>query len=222
VLNKITNKLIAAFSGGSAQGEKKTMIIRLVGACFIASGLLISQALAHGGVSVQDNRCLMKIGPYEMNFTGYQPQKSYSQYCDDVPDAGRTVIVLDVQQTDSSTNIVGTANSNDLRDMAIDMRVLRNVGQASDDVDVEKNTEVYVAPKKYPQGSLHFEHDFAKGNYIGLVTATNDHGQVFVSRFPFAVGEVNTQILIIYGLAAVFLIGGIGAYFYSKRQKKAA
>jgi hypothetical protein len=165
----------------------------------------------------------MKIGPYEMNFTGYQPQKTYGQYCDDVPDVGRTVIVLDVQQTDSSTNNVGAANSNDLRDMAIDLRVLRNVGQASDDVDVAKNTEVYIAPKKYPQGSLHFEHDFSKpGNFIGLVSAKDDHGQVFVSRFPFSVGEGANKALLGYGVGAIFLIGGVGAYFFYTRKPKSA
>jgi len=199
------------------------MIIRLAGAFLVATGLCIAQAQAHGAVGVENNRCLMKIGPYEMNFTGYQPQKSFSQYCDDVPDTGKTVIVLDVQQTDSSTNIVGAANSNDLRDMAIDMRVLKNVGQASDDVDVEKNTEIYIGPKKYPQGSLHFEHDFAQaGNFIGLVSAKNDHGQVFVARFPFSVGETANKALIGYGVGALFLIGGLAAYFYyGKRGKKA-
>jgi len=198
-------------------------LIQLVGAAFIASCSLTSYARAHGGVSVQDNRCLMKIGPYEMNFTGYQPQKTYGQYCDDVPDVGRTVIVLDVQQTDSSTNNIGAANSNDLRDMAIDLRVLKNVGQASDDVDIEKNTEVYIAPRKYPQGSLHFEHDFDRpGNFIGLVSAKDDHGQVFVSRFPFSVGESGNKALIGYGVGAVFLLGGVGAYFFYMRRQKPA
>lgn len=189
----------------------------------MASGLSIAQAQAHGGVSVQDNRCLMKIGPYEMNFTGYQPQNTYGQYCDDVPDVGKTVIVLDVQQTDSSTNNVGAANSNDLRDMLIDLRVLHNVGQASDDVDLEKNTAIYIPPKKYPQGSLHFEHDFDKpGNFIGIVTAKNDHGQIFVSRFPFSVGEGANKALLGYGVGAVLLIAGIGAYFYYSKRRKPA
>ena len=198
------------------------MIFRLVGACFVASCLLTSQALAHGGVSVQENKCVMKIGPYLLSFTGYQPEKTYDKFCDDIPGSGRTVVVFDAEQSSAGANAAGAANSNDLRDMAIDFRVLRNVGQASDEDNMEQNTEVYMAPKKYPTGTLHFEHDFKNGNYIGLVSAKNDHGQVFVSRFPFAVGTTAGGALMVYGIGGVVAIGAIAGYFFYTRRKSAA
>jgi hypothetical protein len=47
----------------------------------------------------------------------------------------------------------------------------------------------YFPPKKYPTGTLTFEHTFPEnGKFIGIVTVENDHGQKFVSQFPFAVG----------------------------------
>ena len=197
--------------------------VKLLGACSIATGLLVSQALAHGGVSVEGNACIMRIGPYMMNFSGYQPEtQSYQQFCDDIPDVGRTVIVLDVEQL-SGGSAQGGVNLNDLRNMAIDFRVLRNVGQASDDVDMEKNTEVYMPAKKYPGGTLHFEHDFKeKANYIGLVTATDDHGRSYVSRFPFAVGTAFGKELIGVVMVALALAGGIAGYLYYSRRKTAA
>jgi hypothetical protein len=193
-------------------------IFRILGASCIATLLLIAHADAHGGVSVQENKCIMKIGPYYLNFTGYQPQNTYSQFCDDIPDRGKTVIVLDAEQSSAGTGAKGAANSNDLRDMMIDFRVLRNVGQAKDEDDLAKNTEVYLQPKKYPSGTLTFQHDFEKGNFIGLVTATNDHGQVFVSRFPFAVGATGGNLIWAYVIGGVALAGAAGAFFYFRRS----
>lgn len=216
-------QLSAATGGDQPREENEVKVFKLVGACCIASGLLVSQALAHGGVSSEGNKCVMKIGPYQLSFTGYQPENSIEKFCDDIPQIGRTVIVLDVEQGSAGSGAVGGANSNDLRDMAIDLRILKNVGQARDEDDQDKNTVVYMAPKKYPTGTLHWEHNFnEKGNFIGLVTATNEHGQVFVSRFPFAVGEAGNRILIGIGVGVVLVAGAIGAFLYHRRGQKSA
>jgi len=194
--------------------------IKLLGACCAATLLLASQALAHGGVSVEGNRCIMRIGPYMMNFSGYQPQtKGQQTFCDDIPDAGPTIIVLDVEQM-SGGAADDTVNYNDLRQMNIDFRVLRNVGQAKDEDDMEANTEIYIPPKKYPGGTLHFDYNFKKhGNFIGLVSATDDHGRVYVSRFPFSVGEGINHILLMVAVAGALGAVGFGGYFLYTRNK---
>jgi hypothetical protein len=197
-------------------------IFRLVGAFCLATGLLASQADAHGGVSVEGNRCIMRIGPYMLNFTGYQPAQTYERFCDDIPDRGKTVIVLDAEQGSAGTGVVGAANSNELRDMLLDFRVLRNVGQAKDEDDLDKNTEIYLAPKKYPAGTITFQHDFEKGNYIGLVSATDGHGRVFVSRFPFAVGlDLNRSLWLWLVGGVALLAAGAGFFLYNRRRKAA-
>lgn len=198
-------------------------IFRLMGACCVATCLLISQAQAHGGVSTVENKCVMKIGPYQLAFTGYQPENSIDKFCDDIPQTGKTVIVLDVEQGSAGSGAAENANSNDLRDMPIDLRILKNVGQARDEDDQEKNTVVYMPPKKYPAGTLHWEHTFnEKGNFIGLVTATNDHGQVFVSRFPFAVGDTGNKFVIGGIVGVVLVAGAIAAFLYHRRGQKSA
>ncbi|MFW5446794.1 MAG: hypothetical protein ACKE8G_01520, partial [Methylophagaceae bacterium] len=50
---------------------------------------------AHGGVDIQGNKCFLTVGTYKMLFTGYQPKTSGEEFCDDIPLAGQTIIVLD-------------------------------------------------------------------------------------------------------------------------------
>ena len=68
------------------------MNVRFVGALLLGVAGCAGQAWAHGGVSIDQGQCIMKIGPDTMTFTGYQPQKSREQFCDDIPDVGSTII----------------------------------------------------------------------------------------------------------------------------------
>lgn len=168
----------------------------------MATAGMVVEAQAHGGVSLDQGQCIMKIGPDTMSFTGYQPLKSRDQFCDDIPDIGQTIIVLDTQQ-------------DELRDMTIDMRVLRNVGQKDDNENLEENTEVYIPGKKYKGGTLNFDHTFKeKGNFIGLVKARSDDGsKEYVSRFPFSVGTTGDKNMTIAIFFALFALAGFGLYY---------
>jgi len=68
------------------------MVTRGLVAWLLATILLTSAAYAHGGVGMVDNRCVLRIGPDVMFFTGYQPQNSREEFCDDVPNAGQTFL----------------------------------------------------------------------------------------------------------------------------------
>ena len=198
-------------------------MLRLGAAWLLATVLFASGAYAHGGVSVQNNKCIMKIGPDIMYFTGYQPQSSREEFCDDIPNAGLTVVALDMQERE-------------LRDMTTEIRIIKDLGNhttlngypyltdaelASTDV-LEPVTIYYSAPKKYPAGTLTFQHTFPQtGKFIGIVTVKNDHGQTYVSQFPFTVGTQVGKFFAIWGIvgAAVFA-GGFGLWrFYLKRQQ---
>jgi hypothetical protein len=185
------------------------MFLRILVAAIVATGWSISQAQAHGGVSIDEGQCKMKIGPDQMNFTGYQPLKSREQFCDDIPDVGPTIIVLDAVQ-------------DELRDMNLEIRILRDVGQASDEENLEQNTETYVPPKKYRTGTLNFEYNFAqKGKFIGLVKATSDDGtKVYVSRFPFSVGETASRDIVVATFFAALGLVGFGLWYKNSFRKK--
>ena len=62
-----------------------------------------------------DNRCVLRIGPDIMFFTGYQPQNSRDKFCDDILSTGQTVVALDMQDTE-------------LRNMLAEIRIIRDDG----------------------------------------------------------------------------------------------
>jgi hypothetical protein len=188
---------------------KRMLLAALATAALGVSG----EAYAHGGVSLDQGQCIMKLGPDTMSFTGYQPIKSRETFCDDIPDVGPTIIVLDAQQ-------------DELRDMALDMRIVRNVGQKDPKENMEANTEYYKPPQKYKSGTLNFEYNFAKqGNYIGLVTAKSDDGKEYTSVFPFAVGQTagkDITVAIVLTLVAVAGFGLAYKHFFLDKKKPAA
>jgi len=90
------------------------MITRVLAAWLLATVLFTSGAYAHGGVGMIDNRCVLRIGP-DIMFTGYQPQNSRGEFCDDIPSVGLTVVALDMQEIE-------------LRDMLTEIRIIRDDG----------------------------------------------------------------------------------------------
>ena len=102
-----------------------------------------------------DNRCVLRIGPDIMFFTGYQPQNSRDEFCDDILSTGQTVVALDMQDTE-------------LRNMLAEIRIIRDDGThtrmnglpvltdaklASKEV-LDPVTINYLPPKKYPTSTL--------------------------------------------------------------------
>ncbi len=199
------------------------MIIRVLAEWLLATVLLTSAAYAHGGVGVVDNRCVLRIGPDIMFFTGYQPQNSRGEFCDDIPSIGLTVVALDMQETE-------------LRDMLTEVRIIRDDGThtrmnglpiltdaelASKEV-LDAVTISYVPPQKYPTGTLTFQHTFREnGKFIGIVTVVNEHGQKYASQFPFAVGQPIGKNMALYGMLLVALAAaGYGLWHYGGWKPK--
>lgn len=163
-------------------------------------------AVAHGGLSMDEDICRLKIGPYSMHFSGFQPEKTTTQeFCEDIPATGQTIVVLDYI-------------NDELRDMPTEVRIIKDTGNES---DLDAITLLHLPPSVHPTGSLHFEYNFEQqGKYVGLVTV-GDKGQQHVSRFPFSVGMSNP----LYGqifFALIIVAVGIGFYLYSGRKKKPA
>jgi len=177
------------------------MIVRFAAVFLLASALFISKSHAHGAVSFQKGQCMMRIGPDVMNFTGYQPDSSTQEFCDDIPQTGRTLIVLDTVERE-------------LRDMLIEFRVIRDIGpQNEEKANLNEITEAYIPGKKYVGGTVNFQHVFKEsGKFVGLVTATDEHHQQWVARFPFSVGRTATRDMAIYTASGVAVVALLGAY----------
>jgi hypothetical protein len=201
------------------------MIIRGIAAWLLAMSLLTSAAYAHGGVGMVDNRCVLRIGPDIMFFTGYQPQNSREEFCDDVPNTGQTVVALDMQDTELRAMLteIRLIKDDGTHTRMNGLPVLSDAELASKEL-LDPVTIAYFPPKQYPTGTLTFEHTFPEnGKFIGIVTVRNEHGQTFVSQFPFSVGQPIARNLIMYiGLLAALAAGVYGIWRYGNKPKKTA
>jgi hypothetical protein len=177
-------------------------------AAFLALG--VTAAAAHGGVKLEQDDCVMRIGPNAMHFIAYQRAGEEQEFCEDIALTGPTVIAL-------------SAVSPDLRDMAIGIRVVKDVGEDKEQSDIDAVTVAYYPPKVYRNGTMTFEHDFKQaGKYVGIVTVADDLGNQWTARFPFTVGVftfMGNIEYILYGVAFVVLCGFLWYMLQARANK---
>jgi hypothetical protein len=182
-------------------------LLKPAGLCFLmlAIGVPFStQAQAHGGLALAEDMCRLTIGPYNMHFTGYQPDSTRNkEFCEDIPATGRTVVVLDYME-------------DALRPLPTEVRVIRDTGSEQ---DLQAITVLHLPPKVYPSGSVNFEYNFDKpGKFVGLVTVG---GKVeHISRFPFSVGETKIPLPPSYFMIAFAGVAVVGVIFFAMRSRR--
>lgn len=221
----IPNPSPGALSAAPATPTRTRLVTGLrAGAMFaLMLGWLLGAAgpvWAHGGVSIEDDRCVLKLGGYLMHFTGYQPQQTGAQeFCEDIPITGLAVIVLD-------------AVDDALRDMPIEVRVLRdvqNLGNGAqvqdlgDAAAIEAATIAHLPAATHATGSLTLQYAFSEpGRYIGYVHARPAVGDEVTAVFPFAVGGGSRQ----WRLYAAVIVGTVllaaGLFAVATRMRGAA
>ena len=179
--------------------------LRPIGLCVlmlaIGTPFFSTQAQAHGGLALAEDMCRLTIGPYNMHFTGYQPDNTRNkEFCDDIPATGRTVVVLDYME-------------DALRPLPTEVRIIKDTGSEQ---DLQAITVLHLPPKVYPAGSVNFEYNFDRpGKFVGLVTVGDKH----VSRFPFSVGETKIWLPPSYMLIALAGVAVIGVIVFAMRGR---
>jgi hypothetical protein len=163
-------------------------------------------AEAHGRLGAAEGQCRLFVGPDYMKFTGYNPDSSKNEFCEDIPSTGRMIIALDDEQAE-------------LRDMRVEIRIVKDVGgEAKENENLEAVTVAYREPKLYLNGTINFEHNFPEpGYFVGIVTAIGDHGERWVSRFPFSVGMSFVRTLPVYFLLTLGVCGALAIYMRHRR-----
>ncbi len=173
---------------------------------------------AHGGVSIDMDTCVLKIGSYRMHLTGYQPETAMGEeFCEDIPETGNAIIVLDYVD-------------DPLRDMMTGVRVIEKdswTAAQSPSGDDQAKTILDVPPKLYKGGSVKIERRFDKpGYFVGFLTAEKEGQEKLVSRFPFSVGYGKGALSMAggggyatYGIIALVLVAG-GAFYYLKLKQR--
>jgi hypothetical protein len=188
---------------------RSVAVIGFTGCALIASGLFSPQASAHGGLSIEQDKCVLRVGTHVVHFTGYQPQETDTQeFCEDIPKTGKTVVALDYVDPG-------------MRSLPVEVKILRIVDRWK--ADDEQPIEFSLPPTSYSTGTIHFEHNFVEaGRYVGLVTA-KEGGAEEVARFPFAVGTGWPPLLRIGWKVLAVMILGVGlALLLIQRQAASA
>ena len=137
--------------------------------------LLPNQLLAHGGVFVEDDLCVIQIGFFKAHFTIYQPEiAGNKEYCEDIPNTGTSLFILDYLHESLNT-------------LPVDFRIIKNVtdhGRAttwqhlSAMNDLEQHTVYYQPDMVVLNGTLEAEYNFTEtGHYVGIVTTRQPGNQ---------------------------------------------
>ncbi len=195
--------------------------------CRIVTSLLsllscvwLQSAHAHGGVSLEDDLCVLALGSYRMHFTGYQPETSGArEFCEDIPETGTAVIVLD-------------AIDDALRSIPLEVRILRDaqglgndakVEELGDAAAIEAATVARLEPAVHATGSSTLQYVFPEaGRFIGLVRAQPAVGGEVVAVFPFTVGGGSSQWWI-YGVVVLFaLLVATALFAWANRGRESA
>ena len=162
---------------------------------------------AGGGMVIEGDVCIIWVEFYSAHFTAYQPPNhGNKQFCQELPDTGPTIFVLDYLHKS-------------LKDVPVSFRIIHDVtGQGSyvklkhveKIEDIERHTVFYQPPVIRADASLKIEHDFAaEGRYIGIVTAGHpSNDMVYTAVFPFETGASDYGIL----LPVILLFAIIAAY----------
>jgi hypothetical protein len=180
---------------------------------FASLAVLFSACSAQAQIAAEHPRyCVMSVGPTQMMFSAFQENKTDEIFCQRIGDVGKTMIILD-------------AKSNELRDMNIEVRLIRNVGQKDWRDDLEATTLTVMPRGKYlvDRGTTSFAYDFAKeGEYIALVRATSDDGaKEYVGQYYFTVGATYGAELAAGSLAAAAGFAGLAMWRRGQNGKAA-
>jgi hypothetical protein len=159
----------------------------------VAALLVPSAVWAHGGASVEADKCRIEVGPHLVHFTAYQPQLTgTTEYCNDIPELGNVIIVFDYE---------GKA----LRNMTVEFEITK---------EPEGTRFFYQAPTTNPTGTYNTALNFTDaGRYLAHVTLINE-GQKIDAHVPFVVGNAKSGLSGTTYLVIAVVLFALGYIFY--------
>ncbi|MGH8607701.1 MAG: hypothetical protein ACREX9_09840 [Gammaproteobacteria bacterium] len=211
-----------------------TKITRILTLLF-CSILVVSQAWSQsqssqGGQSddkLSQLSCLITTDFYIVHFTAFQPRagetdpkKMFRPYCQDLPEASRAYLTVDLVDQD-------------VRKMPVGLKLVEEAqGAENGQLEPQKRMLVEVPSKVYKYGVVETQADFDKpGRYALLVTIGEAVAEENTIRIPLRVGlgtvpeegsGENTRELLIVALGGVALFGYFGWRFLKRRQQQGA
>ena len=172
------------------------------------------QVAAHGGVGMENDQCVIKIGFLKAHFFGYQRVSDDTQeFCEDAPAVTESIFVIEYLH-------------DYLKEMRVDFRIISDVnglGRYANWQDIvalktlEQDTVYFLPPAVYPDGALRADYLFKEaGDYIGIVTAEHpEKKKTYRAVFYFQVGGYRYQYIALL-VAILLLVQFLYWYFGSK------
>ncbi|MGH8593387.1 MAG: hypothetical protein ACREV3_05885 [Gammaproteobacteria bacterium] len=211
-----------------------TKITRILTLLF-CSILVVSQAWSQsqssqGGQSddkLSQLSCLITTDFYIVHFTAFQPRagetdpkKMFRPYCQDLPEASRAYLTVDLVDQD-------------VRKMPVGLKLVEEAqGAENGQLEPQQRMLVEVPSKVYKYGVVETQADFDKpGHYALLVTIGEAVAEENTIRIPLRVGlgtvpeegsGENTRELLIIALGGVALLSYFGWRFLKRRKQQGA
>ena len=169
-----------------------------------------------GAQSATSEKCMRKIGDFDINFNAYQAASGSNRFCEDIPLTGLTVMTVDFVDSE-------------LRAMPTEARLLEveSWPAALDGSSDGKAVVLQRLPSKtYSSGLIEIDHTFkAPGYYVEVVSIEAPGGKKHVLRFPFSVAggpeSERSGLGIWVAISAVFvLIAGAAFWFFRRKGEE--
>jgi hypothetical protein len=179
----------------------------LLGAALLAALLgAAAPAGAHGGVVLEDDQCVIKVGYLKGHFKIFLPRaRGHQEFCEDLPAAGETLFVMEYLHE-------GLAAA------PVELRIVRNttgLGRFTrpadlDGLDLQAITVFHRRASSDPDVFTAVHAFDEPGEYVGIVTA-HPAGvrEPYTAVFPFRVGFTGLGHWPWFGLFVLFLIGNL-------------
>ena len=88
------------------------------------------QAVAHGGVGMEGDKCIINIGFLKAHFSGYQlSNKSSVEFCEDAPQVAHSIFVVEYLH-------------DFLKEMQVDFRIVKDINDVTSKIDTAKEYEI--------------------------------------------------------------------------------
>jgi len=135
---------------------------------------------AHGNTDLEQDPCMRQAGESLVHFSAYQPQyEEREQYCTDIPQAGETFLVVDLDPT--------------LRAVPVGLRVVKGHGRHEAD---EQVVVADVRPSTHPDGVLRSEVRLDEGLYT-VTIASEDYASTGRPQYRLRVQMVDYPKLVL-------------------------
>ncbi|MGH8489074.1 MAG: hypothetical protein ACREXS_09485 [Gammaproteobacteria bacterium] len=180
--------------------------------------LAVFLLVSHTAVAQSETseKCMRKIGDYDVNFNAYQAATGSNRFCEDIPLTGPTVLTVDFVHAE-------------LRKMPTEARLLEveSWPAALDGSSDGKALVLQRLPSKaYSSGIIEVDHTFkAPGYFVEVVGIEAPGGKKHVLRFPFQVAggaESDWSGLGLWAAISVvfMLIAGAAFWFYRRKGEE--